>query len=85
MTGADADDIRIIAKDCPHLAADQRAILNNAADEYEDLQRKLILLYAQLIETQHKLIAVNDHLLDMRRGSSRWTMGTGWLKAEPVR
>lgn len=85
MADVDADDIRIIAKDCHQLGVVQRAILNTAADEYEDLQRKLILTYAQLIETQKKLMAVNDHLIEMRRSAPAWTMGTGWMKAEPVK
>ena len=57
------DDLRIIAKD---RGGKFRVLLQAAADELETSQRTLVQTYAQLVETQQKLVAVNDQLLALR-------------------
>jgi uncharacterized protein (UPF0248 family) len=57
------DDLRIIAKDRGGM---DRALIEDAADEFETTQRNLVQVYAQLIEAQQKLIAANDVILALR-------------------
>ena len=57
------DDLRIIAKDRGGM---DRALIEDAADEFENTQRNLVQVYAQLVEAQQKLIAANDIILALR-------------------
>lgn len=64
------DVVRIIAKDAK-LNKEDRASLYYAADELEAAQRALIICSHQLIETQARLIAVNDRLIEELKNGKR--------------
>lgn len=61
------DELRIIAKDARGLASDDRAVIVRAADELEHAWRTLVATQAQLIEQQHRRIAVNEQLITARQ------------------
>ena len=61
------DELRIIAKDGGRLDAPKRELIASAADELETAYKALIQLHAQLIETQRRLIAVNEQLIEARK------------------
>ena len=88
------DNLRIIAKDVPGLSPEDRRTIRAAAEELESCQRAHLLTYAQLIETQAKLAAVNDCLNETTQKLLRvkkpvfplfpkLQMSTGWVKVEP--
>lgn len=83
------DMLRIIAGEANKLSPNDRGVVRQAADELEHAQRSLIMLHAQLIETQQRLIAVNEQLIEARKAAlpmpPRWRMSTGWFQAENVR
>ena len=61
---SDASDlVRIIAKD-GHLNKEERATLNQCADDFEATQKSLVNVYALLVETQQRLIALNERMLE---------------------
>lgn len=60
------DDLRIIARDQKSLTSQERQLIKDAADELETSQKTLIQIYSQLVETQQKLIAVNDQMIAIR-------------------
>lgn len=61
------EHLRIIAADAKGLAATDRAIIRHAADEFEALQRQLLVTQEQLLHAQARRIATNDQLLSARR------------------
>jgi len=88
------DNLRIIAKDVPGLSAEDRRTIREAADELEASQRAHLLTYAQLIETQAKLAAVNECLIETSQKLlqtkkpvfplfPKLQMSTGWVKVVP--
>lgn len=64
------DDLRMIAKDQKFLSVQERHLIKSAADELEISQRTLVQVYGQLVETQQKLIAVNDKLIAANRSKA---------------
>lgn len=60
------EELRIIAKDA-QLPQSDRQVLNTAADEIEDLQRRLIQTNVMLIESQQRQIATNEQLIAARK------------------
>lgn len=77
------DDLRIIAGGPARLDTPAREIIRSAADELEATQRAYRATLEQLVETQRRLIAVNDQLIAhnwMRL--SKWQMSSGWIKVE---
>lgn len=85
------DELRIIAGENNKLPPADRATIRRAADDLESSYRALGLTHLQLIETQQRLIAVNDQLIQARKATlpaqprSRWSMSTGWIRMEYVR
>lgn len=61
------DELRIIATEANGLPQADRAIIAQAAEEYENLQRTLIATSAALIESQARQIAMNDRLIEIKR------------------
>lgn len=78
------DLLRIIAGDDNHLDPADRETMRLAADELESSQRAHYATYLQLIETQAKLIAANERLIEARKGVAL-SYSTGWFKAEIVK
>ena len=79
------DDLRIIASDYDELSVADKTKIEGAADELETLQRGYALVYAQLIETQQKLIAANDRLIELHRKQppqAKWSLSSGWVKVQ---
>lgn len=69
-----SDDLRIIAGDHGRFTDEKRQILRNAAEELESWQRAYILLQADFIEAQRRLIAVNEQLIESRKSQPKWSM-----------
>jgi|SRR5580692_244405 hypothetical protein len=87
------DNLRIIAKDVPGLSQEDRRTIR-AADELEKCQRAHLLTFAQLIETQARLVATTDCLTETTRKLlqtkkpvfplfPKLQMSTGWVRVEP--
>lgn len=79
------DDLRIIARDCKSLSVADRALIESAADELETSQRGHLATYTQLLETQQRLIAANEQLIEMRRKqppAMKWSLSSGWIKVK---
>lgn len=85
------DELRIIAGENNKLPPADRAIIRRAADDLESSYRALGLTHLQLIETQQRLIAVNDQLIQARKAAlpaqphPKWSMSTGWMRMENIR
>ena len=65
------DDLRIIARDRKGLSSTDKMLLEAAANELETAHRAHLITHIQLIETQQRLIAVNDQLIAARRDIAR--------------
>lgn len=85
ITGDDCCEVlRVIASEA-RLSSDDKASLLTAAEQLEFAQRDLIATYAKLIETQQRLIAVNDQLIEARKAPAPdqlWSLSSGWVKAQ---
>lgn len=84
MSDEACDVLRIIAGEAPLSEAD-KALLRQAADQLEFAQRDLISTYAKLIETQQRLIAVNDQLIAERKAKlpiAKWSLSSGWMSCK---
>jgi hypothetical protein len=89
-----SDTLRIIAKDGAGLSAEDRRNIRAAADELETAQRAHLLTYTQLIETQQKLTAANEALIEANQKLlqtkkpvfplfPKLQMSSGWVRVSP--
>jgi len=65
------DDIRIIARDIKSIPAMSRELLENAANEYEKLQELFLNVHTQLIETQRKLNASSERVVELDKQTAK--------------
>lgn len=69
------DELRIIATERGPLAPTDRALIKQAADDFELLAKQLIRTQAELIESQAQRIALNERLIEARRREMRLVNG----------
>lgn len=70
------DELRFVTE---RLKPTECAIVDQAIDEFELLQRDYLLLQAQLIESNQMRIALNDQLIAMRK-QAKWSYSSGWMQ-----
>jgi hypothetical protein len=86
------DDLRIIARDRKELSVSERGMIEAAANELEESHKAHIITYARLIETQGRLMATNDRLIDVMRElaeirrpkSPAWSFCSGWMPVKQM-
>lgn len=61
------EQLRIIASDGGRLDTADRVLIAHAADELENVCRLLLVMQAELIESQQRRLALNERLIELQR------------------
>jgi hypothetical protein len=80
------EELRIIATERGALSSHDRNLLRIAADEMETVYKVLMATQGKLIESQQQRIALNERLLEAKRGVPETNMlagySSGWIRCE---